>query len=66
VPAEGCGDPAAHAGVVARYREWIRSPEQAELLADARRELHGIDLGCYCLSGLPCHADVLLALVNRD
>ena len=60
------GDPAAHARVVAQYREWITAPQQAELLARARRELRGLDLGCFCRLGLPCHADVLLELVNQD
>ena len=58
-------DPAARARVVAQYREWITAPEQAELLADARRELRGLDLGCTCPLNLPCHADVLLELVNQ-
>ena len=60
------GDPAAHAACVARYREWITAPEQAELLAAARAELRGLNLGCTCAPGLPCHADVLLELVNQD
>jgi hypothetical protein len=59
------GDPAAHAEAVARFREWIAAPERAALLGRARRELRGRDLGCYCAPGLPCHADVLLELVNR-
>src|SRR5689334_22801631 len=60
------GDPVAHARVVAQYREWITAPAQAELLAKARRELRGLDLGCVCPRSLPCHADVLLELVNQD
>ena len=48
------------------YRNPITTPEQAELLAAARRELRGFDLGCFCRLGLPCHADVLLELVNQD
>jgi hypothetical protein len=60
------GDPAAHARVVARYLEWITAPEQAGLLAAARRELRGRNLGCSCPVGLPCHADVLLEMVNWD
>jgi hypothetical protein len=60
------GDPAEHAEAVARYRAWITSPEQAELLARARRELRGLDLMCSCDLHLPCHADVLLDLVNAD
>jgi Domain of unknown function (DUF4326) len=64
VPAIRLGDPDAHALAVDRYRGWITSPKQAALLADARRELRGVDLGCYCAIGLPCHADVLIELVN--
>ena len=66
LPADRREDPAARQAVIDRYREWITSPEQAELLADARRELRGLDLGCFCSTGLPCHADVLLELVNQD
>jgi Domain of unknown function (DUF4326) len=60
------GDPAAHARVVAQFRAWITAPEQADLLAAARRELRGLDLGCTCPPGLPCHADVLLELINDN
>src|SRR5438094_161476 len=58
-------DRVAHARVVAQYRAWITAPEQAQLLADARRKLRGLDLGCTCPPGLPCHADVLLELANQ-
>jgi hypothetical protein len=51
------------ATVIARYEEWIRAPEQAQLLERARRELHGRDLVCWC-APQACHADVLLQLVN--
>lgn len=56
----------AHAAAVAAYREWITAPAQADLLARARRELRGRDLMCFCAPHLPCHADVLLELVNAD
>ena len=36
----------------------------ADFRARAKRDLRGRDLGCYCAPGLPCHADVLLELVN--
>jgi hypothetical protein len=65
-PAPGdIGDPAAHAAAKAKYREWFTSPGQAALLERGCRELRGRDLGCYCAAHLPCHADVLLDLVNR-
>jgi len=31
---------------------------------DARRELRGKNLACWCKPGTPCHADVLLELAN--
>jgi hypothetical protein len=39
--------------------------EQAWLIAaDIRRDLTGRDLCCWCPTGQPCHADVLLELAN--
>ena len=35
-----------------------------EFIAMARKELKGLDLGCYCDLDEPCHADVLLKLAN--
>mgnify|MGYP001807463986 CR=1 FL=1 len=35
------------------------------LLERARRELRGKNLACWCPVGGPCHAEVLLDLVNR-
>jgi hypothetical protein len=57
-------DPAAHARVVAQFRSWITAPAQAAFLVEARRHLRGLNLGCSCPLDLPCHADVLLELVN--
>ncbi|HVK25939.1 MAG TPA: DUF4326 domain-containing protein [Actinokineospora sp.] len=36
-----------------------------DLIAAARTDLAGADLACWCPPDRPCHADVLLALVNR-
>lgn len=33
---------------------------------DARRELAGHDLACWCPLDEPCHADVLLEIANTD
>lgn len=33
---------------------------------EARRELRGKNLGCWCRPGEPCHADVLLAIANSE
>jgi hypothetical protein len=65
VPSDQRHDQAAHSEAVAKYRAWITAPEQSKLLADARRELRGRNLGCSCPLDLPCHADVLLELVNQ-
>lgn len=35
------------------------------ITAVIRAELGGRDLACWCPPGVPCHADVLLALANR-
>ena len=35
------------------------------LIADARRELHGKNLACWCALDAPCHADVWLRRVNE-
>ncbi|MFJ9037928.1 DUF4326 domain-containing protein [Streptomyces sp. NPDC102406] len=49
---------------VAMFRDWIN---QRPSLADAARaELAGRDLMCWCPLDEPCHADVLLSLVNDD
>lgn len=37
----------------------------AEQIGDARRELAGRDLVCWCRVDQPCHADVLLRLANE-
>lgn len=49
---------------VKAYREWIDRPAQAGLLADAKIELRGKNLACWCRTGTPCHADVLLEKAN--
>lgn len=49
------------AQVVAKYSAWLAG--QPELLLQARRELHGRDLVCFC-APLQCHGDVLLEIAN--
>lgn len=50
--------------VVANYRDWLKHPHRAELVADIKRELRGKHLACWCLPGVPCHVDVLLEIAN--
>ncbi len=49
---------------VAAYREWLHQPAQKKLRDRAMVELHGKNLACWCKAGEPCHADVLLELVD--
>jgi hypothetical protein len=46
-------------------RLWQNGRTDKLTLADARRELAGLDLVCRCAPGQPCHADVLLELANQ-
>lgn len=50
------------AEVVAWYRYWLLS--QPAMVRRVRQELAGKDLACWCPTGQPCHADVLLAVAN--
>lgn len=45
------------------YTRWLS--HQAALLEAARTHLAGHDLACWCPLGAPCHADVLLTVLNR-
>jgi hypothetical protein len=49
--------------VITKYDKWILEPEQAHLLKDARVELRGMILGCWC-KPLACHGDTLAFYAN--
>jgi hypothetical protein len=52
---------------IAWYRTWLIShPVGQELAARARIKLRGKDLSCTCALDQPCHADVLLDIVNTS
>lgn len=62
---------AARARCVALFRDWLAGkPVPPFPDADARRQdlmnerhrLIGVDLACWCPTGQPCHADVLIEL----
>jgi hypothetical protein len=55
------GEHGDRAAVIAQYRAWL--PTQPALVERMQRELPGRDLVCFC-APLPCHGDVILALVN--
>ncbi|MFK8851184.1 DUF4326 domain-containing protein [Streptomyces sp. Ac-502] len=54
----------AHALAVELHAVWFFS--QPELVDRAQRELAGRDLMCWCHESLPCHADVLLRIANKE
>ncbi len=56
------------------FRRWLRGELRSNGVAGGLRrvtllarlkELHGKDLMCWCRADKPCHADVLLEIVNR-
>lgn len=47
--------------VIAKYRAWLMA--KPELVAQAKRELKGKVLACWC-APLACHADVLVEIAN--
>ena len=47
---------------VALFRQWMTP----EYIAEARRELRGKNLACWCPLSAACHADVLLEIANRE
>lgn len=52
----------SHQEVVDLYRRFLYSKPQ--LMAEARAELAGKVLGCYCVPN-PCHGDVLAEVANN-
>jgi hypothetical protein len=46
---------------LAAYRDWLES--QPVLIEDAKRELAGRDLVCFC-APKPCHGDILIEIAN--
>lgn len=52
------------AEAVRRYRDDLLAGRLTVTVDDAKRELRGYDLACYCPLDEPCHADVLLAIAN--
>lgn len=56
----------AQRDAVDAFRAWLMGGTLVaqRRYALAREELRGRDLGCWCAEGDPCHADVLLDVVN--
>lgn len=57
--------PSARAHAVAQFRAYIGDPQNQAFVDDATRVLRGKNLACWCPLEGPCHADVLLEVVNR-
>ena len=49
------------ADVILKYREWLEA--QPDKMAQAKLELAGCDLVCFC-APQACHGDVLLEMAN--
>ncbi len=57
-------DKTSRAEAVAAYRRDLLAGKLRVRVADARRELKGRDLACWCSLDGPCHADVLIEVAN--
>jgi hypothetical protein len=57
-------DKMSRATAVAAYRRDLLGGKLRVGVEDARRELKGHDLACWCSLDGPCHADVLLEVAN--
>lgn len=51
------------AAVIAKYRDYINAPQMYSLREDAKHELKGKTLGCYC-APQACHGDVLAEIAE--
>jgi hypothetical protein len=56
--------PATRAQAVAKYRRDLLAGRLRVSVEDARRELKGRDLACWCPLDGPCHANVLIEIAN--
>eukprot|EP00930_Biecheleria_cincta_P060495 TRINITY_DN46130_c0_g1_i1.p1 TRINITY_DN46130_c0_g1~~TRINITY_DN46130_c0_g1_i1.p1 ORF type:complete len:283 (+),score=50.28 TRINITY_DN46130_c0_g1_i1:113-850(+) len=70
-PRWGWGNPfsmgggASRGSVIRQYTKWIMAPERVEMRSEARRELQGKTLGCFCVP-LSCHGHVLALIANSE
>ena len=72
------GNPFTGPDAVEKYREMIKTvgytnggytiwvkPDGKKISLDSLKELRGKDLVCWCPLDKPCHADILLEIVNK-
>jgi hypothetical protein len=57
-------DKITRAQAIANYRRDLLAGKLKISVEDARRELAGRDLACWCSLDGPCHADVLIEIAN--
>lgn len=68
-PKWGWGNPfsmgggASRGSVIRQYTKWLMAPEREGMRAEARRDLRGKILGCFC-APLQCHGYVLAMVAN--
>lgn len=55
------GEDGSRLAVLVKYIKWIRT--NVDLVIQARKELKGKRLGCYCKPKL-CHGDILVHLIE--
>ncbi|MDP1772131.1 MAG: DUF4326 domain-containing protein [Methylobacter sp.] len=58
------GEHGTESEVAHKYINWLQG--QHELIADAKRELVGKDLACYCSRPNLCHGDLLILISNDE
>jgi len=51
--------------VIDKYREWFYDIEQKNLRKQAKKELKGKRLGCFC-KPQACHGDIIADYVNKN
>ena len=51
---------------VEMYRRWLLDdPDGWKILCDAKVELRGKTLACFCITDAVCHGDVLIELIEK-
>ena len=50
--------------VLKKYREYLAATPS--LVEDAKKELRGKNLACWCKPSEDCHADILLEIANKE
>lgn len=49
------------------FDNWLlTTPEGRRMATQAKAELRGKDLACFCAEGTPCHGDVLIRVANAE